>query len=255
MENIKNTLKSLGLTDKEIAVYIALLSCGTAPAYRIAEKSGIKPSTVYLTLENLIAKNLAYTLPKARKQIFSAKNPRELLAQLEEKVEKTRQALPSMLALLPSDMPKIKVRYYQGLEGIKDALRYGRKQKYKTSEVVGFYAIEENLPSEFVPVIKDHITSLKKDGIGMRGITPDHITTKEWVKFTNDLGHALEVVPYSEYSSRTSIEAEDKFVRIIMLKEEKALIIDDGELAKTVKQIFEMVWKNSNTNKQNRTEI
>ncbi len=243
MDKIKQVLKNLGLTDKESVVYSTLLSCGSASAYTIAEKSGLKPPTVYLTLQNLISKNIAYTSPRSKKKLFYAKDPRELLSSFEEKVAQTKKALPDMLSLMPSDIPKIKVQYYQGKKGIDEALRYGRKNGYPTKDVVGFYADAENISDNFMEVATQYLIDSSKQGIYIRGITPDHDSTADMRKKNIELGHKIRVIPYKDYSAKASIEAEENFVRIVMIHEEKAIIIDNKELAKMVRQIFEMVWR------------
>ncbi len=243
MDKVKQSLKEMGLTDKESAVYSTLLSCGSASAYTIAEKSKLKPPTVYLTLQNLIAKNLAYTSPRSKKKLFYPKDPRELVREFEDKVIKTKHALPDMLALLPSDVPKIKVQFYQGKKGIEEALYYGKKHGYPTKDVVGFYATAENINADFMEVATKYLVDMSKQGTYIRGITPNHPSTLETRRKNIELGHKIRTIPYNEYSARSSIEAEEHFVRIVMINEEKAIIIDNKELAKMVRQIFEMVWK------------
>ena len=42
---------------------------------------------------------------------------------------------------------------------------------------------------------------------------------------------------------KTSIEITDRFIRIIMFKEQQAVIIENPVVAKAMKEIFEMVWR------------
>ncbi len=243
MDKIQSSLKDLGLTIKESQVYTALLSCGNAAAYTLAEKTGLKAPTVYLTLQNLISKNLVYTLPRSKKKLFYAKDPRELINSFEEKVSRTKKLLPEMLALLPSDIPKIKVNYYQGKQGIIESLDYGRKHGYKTKDIVGFYATAENLPKDILDITVKYLEDMDKRGTPLRGITPEHSSTKKILNYNSTLGHDVKVIPYTDYSAKASIEAEEQFVRIVMLQEQKSIVIDNVELAKMVRQIFEMIWK------------
>lgn len=245
MEKIQKVLREAGLTENEAAVYISLLHSGAASAYRIAEKAGIKPSTTYLTLQNLMTKGLAYSVPRAKKQLFSAKNPRELVSELEDRTARTKRVLPEMLALIPSDTPKINVQYYQGLKGVEDALDYGRKHGRTGKEIVGFYASGENTSEDFLELSRKYMARLHKTGTHMRAITPKHASTDEFIGIAEKLQQEMRTVPYKEYSSKVSIEAEEDFVRIILNNWQRALIIDNPELAQTVKQIFEMVWKKS----------
>ena len=57
MENdILEALESLGLSDKEIRVYISLLELGDSPVNKITERSELIRVTVYPILKSLIEK-------------------------------------------------------------------------------------------------------------------------------------------------------------------------------------------------------
>lgn len=242
MEKIANALKESGFTDKESVVYTALLSCGTASAYTIAEKAGLKPPTAYLTLQNLIRKGLAYSIPRAKKKLFSARDPREVIVDLEKRTARAKQVLPDMIALIPAEVPRIKIHYYQGLNGIQESFDYGLKHGLLTKEVVGFYASGEKVPKQYIEMSEKYMRALKNRGVHVRGITPEHASIQEIKKIDDMLGHALRTIPYKDYSAKASIEAEDKIVRIILNQEQRAIVIDNPELAQMVKQIFEMVF-------------
>ena len=72
-------LKSIGLTEKEASVYLALLTLGTADVGEIAQKSGQKRTTCYTVIENLKKKveaELFQTTKNAgQKEISDFANP------------------------------------------------------------------------------------------------------------------------------------------------------------------------------------
>ena len=244
MDQVIKTLTDSGLTQKEALVYTTLLSCGTVSAYTVSEKSGIKPPTTYLTLQNLATKGLVYSVPRAKKKLFAAKQPSELVSDIEKVAQQARKILPELTALIPSSSsPKINVKYFHGVNGIKEALEYGYRHNIPTKEVVGFYASAENVPKLYIDLSEKYMRSLKKKGIKVRGITPDHKSLDAILRIDEILGHSIIKVPYPEYSAKVSIEAEDRLVRIILNHEYRAIIIDNIELAQMIKQIFEMVWK------------
>ena len=53
---LKEALQTIGLNEKECAVYLALLQLGRASAYSVAQKSGLKKPTTYVILDELIEK-------------------------------------------------------------------------------------------------------------------------------------------------------------------------------------------------------
>jgi sugar-specific transcriptional regulator TrmB len=60
------SLKNLGLNEKEAKVYVALLQCPGATAYLIARHSGLKRPTTYVVLEDLIDKGVVTKIPRAK---------------------------------------------------------------------------------------------------------------------------------------------------------------------------------------------
>jgi sugar-specific transcriptional regulator TrmB len=52
MENYTSLLTQLGLSDKESALYLALLELGQADVADTAKKAGVKRSTAYVLLES-----------------------------------------------------------------------------------------------------------------------------------------------------------------------------------------------------------
>ena len=57
-------LQDAGLNETEAKIYLATLELGETNVGRIADKSGIKRTTIYLSLENLIKKGLISMIKK-----------------------------------------------------------------------------------------------------------------------------------------------------------------------------------------------
>jgi hypothetical protein len=83
---------------------------------------------------------------------------------------------------------------------------------------------------------------MREAGINFRVITPEHETTKKYTDPNNQYGHEIKTISHSLYSSKSSLEASDTFVRIVLFKELQSVIIESPELANSVKQVFNLVW-------------
>ncbi len=241
-------LQNVGLSEKEARVYLTLLEMGTASAYAIAEKSGIKRPTTYVILDELRKKGLVLKIPKAKKRNFVAKSPQEFFRNQELKVQMSKQVLPELISIAGNPERKVKVLYYEGLKGIDEAISYGCADMHN-KEIVGFFATAERISPDLLPVLDSWEDKLLKHGIKIRGITPHHSSTKESLERDLSLGHNIQTVPYSEYSSTVSIDAGDTFVRIVMNGDLQAVVIENPDVAKTMKEIFEMVWKKNGDGK------
>ncbi len=105
--DLNGALATLGLSDKQASVYLALVGLGESSAYAIAHKSGLKTPTTYVILKELIEMNIVYTIPRAKKQLFVAMDPKQLFAKAETRFVDAKSMLPSILALVaaPSSAP------------------------------------------------------------------------------------------------------------------------------------------------------
>ncbi|MDO8743262.1 MAG: helix-turn-helix domain-containing protein [Candidatus Azambacteria bacterium] len=238
---IEDALRGLGLNNKEAAVYRALLELGQTTAYQVAEKSGLKRPTVYIVLDDLRMKGLVLKIPHAKKQLFTAKPPDELFAEAEERLRQAKHALPELLAMI-SSASKPKTLYFEGISGISEILAYGTK-KFPQEEVVGFYAHTADVPEELLDVFAQWNDKMRALGIHVRGIVPEHASLKEFRETDAAYGREMRVVPYDVYSANVSIDMGNEFVRLLDFKNLQGVVIENADIARTMKQIFEMVWK------------
>ena len=77
--DIKTSLEQLGLKDRQIEIYLALLQMGEATIQEIAAKTKIKRTTVYSVLDNLVSKGLVTFIDKDWHRAYFAENPKKVL--------------------------------------------------------------------------------------------------------------------------------------------------------------------------------
>lgn len=122
---LEKYLQEIGLSDKEAAVYLALLAMDNASVVQLAEKTNIKRPTVYVVLEALAKKGLVSETTIGKKTHYQAEPPERL----ETFVERQRVLLDERSKRLKDIIPQIKsvqresgerpvVRYFEGREGI-----------------------------------------------------------------------------------------------------------------------------------------
>jgi sugar-specific transcriptional regulator TrmB len=240
--DISEALATLGLNEKQTAIYLALLQLGKGSAYSIADKSGQKRPTTYVILEELIEKGLAERVPRARKQLYRAVSPDQAFGTLEEKIAAAKEKLPELLAMTKSVDTKVSAVYFEGLKGIKQVMEY-KQEEDRGKEVVGFYATSQNVPKELAEYFEEWNTKRQKKHITMRGIVPDHQSLEHFRETDTKSGRDMKVVEYTEFSSEVAIEISDRIVRIQDYKNLQGIVIENVDVAKTMKEIFEMVWK------------
>src|SRR5690242_8115911 len=88
----------LGLTDKEGAIYLALLELGEADVTEIASKAAVKRPTAYVILDSLVEKGFVSALTTTVRR-FRAEDPKKLLALQRSKLQQFETAIPGLIGL------------------------------------------------------------------------------------------------------------------------------------------------------------
>jgi len=235
----------------EARVYVALLQLGKATAYSVAKSSGLKKPTTYVILDDMIDKGIVSKIPRAKTMQYTAISPEDLFSIHKSRLDNARkEALPELKALSRGRDYKVRARYYEGLEGIKEMYR----QVYKlmpNKEYVGFYAHEKDAPPELINFFKEINEKYRKLNIKRRVLTVRDpavmrkYLSKEMRKRYNVVAKAL---PKDKYDSNISIEVFKNYTQIFSHRHLQAVVIDNPDVARVMKQIFNLVWENEGKN-------
>lgn len=244
-ESLIQELKKLNLTEKEARVYLALLELGPATPYKIAKRSRLKRPTAYVIAEELVEKGLIIQMTGEKTRMYIARSPESYIEDVEQRVREAKKVLPELNALQRKQSDKPNILYFEGVEGVKQAYEYKLKD-FKGKEIVGFFAraneLDERLNTEvFIPWNENKV----KNDITVRGFLVDDPKLAPYQKFFGtERGKILpKFLPESVYSADCSIESFDGGVRIVIMRSKQAIVIESYEVAKAVKQIFELLWK------------
>jgi len=240
---IEEALKNLGLDEKEAKVYMALVQLGRGSAQIIADQAQVKRPTTYVILENLIDKGLALKIPRTRKKLYIAKSPDEFFAEAEERFNLSKSILPQLMAMADKTGPQFKTLYYEGERGIQNMITESVK-RMAGQEILGFYAREtENISPEMQEIFHQWNENCKKAGVKLRGMTPNDPSLAWYKGRENYFGWAMKYLDPKDYLSDCSIEIGDDFIQIFSLRYMQGVFMQNPDVAKTLRQIFEMLWK------------
>lgn len=238
----KFTLQEFGLTPKEAAVYITLLETGKVSAYTVAKKSGLKKPTAYVILESLIEKGLAFKVPREKKQLYLAQSPEILRKRAQERLWHMEHILPELLSLAQSHQSSVRTLFFEGLPGVRQAY-WHRMKELENTEFVGFYGAAQEIGKPLLDVMHEWNLTNRDLHIRSRAIVPKHPSLAQFRRLDKRHFRAVKIVPMEAYTSHMSMEITDLFVRVTMFREMQCVILDNPSLAKTFRQIFEMLWR------------
>ncbi len=232
-------LKNLGLSEKESKVYLASTEVGTAPVSEIAKKAHINRVTTYDILEKLKQKGIVSYFTKKKIKYFSCTKPETLLEEFEKRTNELRIALPK-LKRLTGETNHPRVRYFEGIEGIKAI--YADTLTAKT-EILNFSNSTE-IRKQWVNYDEEYVSKRAKKKIYLKGICPKDKAGETVHAEDKKYHREFRLLPSNQFDFTNEINIYDDKVSIISFKDELiGMIIESHEIANSQRAIFDMCWK------------
>jgi HTH-type transcriptional regulator, sugar sensing transcriptional regulator len=246
-------LKKIGLSENEAKVYLALLELGNSAVQEISKKAGVKRPTTYVQLELLMKMGLVTSFDKESnkgsppKTFFRAEDPEYLKKIVEREkrsaVERERELgdiLPELGKLFISAGERPRVRFFEGVEGLKAMQDEFLKTKDKEIEAIAslddVMKIFPKHPEEYAP------RRVQK------GIRSKLIYTSSKGPFLKDLDNLMlresRFVSSRDFQFTCDITIYGDKVALAALRERPfGIIIESNEIANSLRSIFYLAWK------------
>ena len=234
-EDIRETLKQIGLGHNESKIYLTLVKLGPSLAGKIAKEANIDRSACYDSLKSLIKKGLVNYSLEANRKKFAAENPDRLKSYLNEKSELVNDILPGLKEMFKGKEEKSQVQMYKGKKGIKSALQDILKNaKGKENLVIDSHGGFTKKMPFFAP---HYIKGLEKNKIKVRQIVrkdkkPHPSKTTEVRYFSENVKDTI--ITTNIYSGKISL--------ILWADIPEAIIITNNSAYEAYKSYFEILW-------------
>ncbi|OGJ51945.1 hypothetical protein A2335_00890 [Candidatus Peregrinibacteria bacterium RIFOXYB2_FULL_32_7] len=248
---LDNFLKSLELSEKEALVYLTMLRIGSQGVSIVAKKSGLSRTTCYHVLESLQKKGYVSSYEKNKIDYYNAESPEIFQYILEKKERELQEQKTRFIDLLPDFlnlrhggeiMPK--VRYFEGLQGIKeiyeDTLKEGKNK-------LAYSSIPDIQIKELKDYIENYLERRAKLGIKVRAIFPDTEKSREFIKNDKNLLRESRLINAKKYPFRSEINIYGNKIAYMSLDTNflHGVIIESEAIVETERSIFELAWLNS----------
>lgn len=242
---LEKELTTLGLTNEESKVYLAILELGGSFVSSIARRAKVNRSTCYHTLENLTKKGLVSSYQRGKVLHFVAEDPTRFTQMAEERVQRTKDLIPELLSITNTLAFKPKIRFYEGIEGIKSIFEDIVATKDQVLGYTNLKAIGELMPDYF----RQYCHKKVQLSIKTRYIAPateegvDMIDAYYPKKYDPNLLEILMVNP-KEFNFQNEIAIYGKKVAIISLNPDEliGLIVESKTFADSMKSFFDLAW-------------
>lgn len=250
-------LEKLGLSEKEAKVYLAALELAEDSVQNIAKKAGVNRATTYVILEKLMSLGLVSTYEKnpstalgARKTVFVAQDPKELVNLLEEerrgiesREKELRTNLNQLNAIFNQNRAKPIVRFFEGAEGLEAMDRYGHTTLKRGGEILNIMPID---------VVEKLFPERRKKSLNERiklGITSKTIYTHENGPIPGYVNkeHLREgiFIPREKFPINATMSIYPGWgVKLYYFDETNpyGVVIEGKELAQNMKLFFDLAW-------------
>ncbi len=259
----KDIFTSINLTPGESIVYEYLLKNGESPAGDIIKRTPLKRGIAYKILDSLIEKSLVIektSIPskkQGRKKIshFLPNHPeklREFIENEKKSLDKAKNTLEANMPSLISDFNLVSgrpgVRFFEGIDGIKEALsdtliNNTKRQILTFSDLANYVKYLNEWNAKF------YAPRRRQFQIHEKAIVPDHPTAQSFLKeyLANPLSDQLTEVYFADhklYPFKTEINIYENKVSFVTFGEKNhiGVIIENKEIFDSMSSIFNMIW-------------
>ena len=247
---LQQTLKKIGLEEKEAKVYLAALELGPTSIQNLARKSTVKRSTVYEMIKNLKKMGLISETTKGKRKLMIASEPENIKKSIAEKGKLLTSILPQLKSISNIGFTKPKIMFFEGKEGIKEIYRDTLKAKSKMALWISpIQDIVETVGEDFLIA---YIDERVKQGIWIKSLhvsnkkvpTYKYLDPKTYEKTLRQVRFTPEDIDIPD-----TVAIYDNKVAVMSSKKEGfGFIIESEDYMQTMKTLYEVIWNTSREN-------
>jgi len=242
MKNVLNILNELGIEEKQAKVYLACLELGTATVQELSEKSGIKRTSIYNFLEEIKHKGLVSEIKKDNKTLIVAEDPNNLKEKMKKNLHKMEEIIPDLMGIFNLPGSKPKMRYYEGLEGIKKVY----EDTYSHGGVLHGFADWDSIMindemNEWLWKFADERT---RRGIKFYAIVKDGRIAREAKLREKTQMRESKIVDNVKFETELNMYGGNRVAMLSFHKPYSAVIIEDVAIYNTLMSVWKLLWNN-----------
>ena len=244
IKELPMTLHSLGFSEKEATVYVALLELGHGTVTEIARKAGINRTTGYDILDSLANKRIVSVTGKEPKQEYAAEPPEAVIEYLKRESETAKTRIQKAEALVPqlrsvhATQNRPRVKFYEGENGLKQVY----EDTLTSSEPIRAFANVDDMHKGLPNYFPEYYKRRAGKNIAIRAIVPKTPTGEERGAHDKEEKREIAFVPPEKYYFSPEINIYDNKIMIASWREKLGVIIESAEIADAMKKIYELAW-------------
>lgn len=241
-EDLIKILSDIGLSENESKVYFAALSLGPATVLKIARAAEVKRTTVYSVVESLKQKGLMNIEVKGFKQLYVAESPEKLETVLEQRRAEFKNSLSEFMALYNLKGGESYIKYYEGLEAMKNVYEELLKDIQPHEDYLVVSAIEQwyKLDPDY---FWDFVERRSKLPIKVRMLFTDSKESRKRMKRYNFPNTQIKLLSPKTKLTTNLVVIPKKVVIHQLTPPIMAIVIENKSVVQMHKELFEIIWK------------
>jgi len=201
----------------------------------------MKRTTVYSVIDTLKEKGLIRIDLKGLKQKYIAENPEKLEVMLERRANEFQNKLPEFMALYKLKGEESTIKYYTGLEAMKNIYMDTLKE-IKIHEDYLVIANQEKwytLQSEFAQKFIEAQAKLK---INICLLFQDSPIAREQKKFEKNFNRKIKILPAGTPLNVDTLLLPNKLIVLELTPPYMTVVIENKSLIELHREMFELIW-------------
>ncbi|USN59114.1 MAG: helix-turn-helix domain-containing protein [Candidatus Peribacteria bacterium] len=247
---------SLGFNEKEVSIYMYLLSHGPQVASTIAKKVDIKRSSIYTMLQSMVDRGLLVDYNKNKLTYFKGVEPEDITLLCERKEQELKKLKKNSMKI-QLDLEKLKenqvqeqfdlagkITYYEGIDAVTTLIEETIQEKGKEQLCFGL----NEYHSKIHPEDWSNYTQKRVDNkISVKSIQPDTEAAKAYASRDAKELRTTKLVPNEDYPANCEINIMGDMIALFTTKGKKpsGMKMKNKYMADTLRSLFLLAWDNT----------
>ncbi len=231
-------LEKLGLSENQAKIYLSFLEKGPQFLQELSKNTRIKRTTLYLSIGQMIEKDLVEVIIKSRRKQYYIKNPQLFLRRIRERYNLLDALMPQLSDAFEGKSVSNRVKFYDTQNGLKEVL----KEIVSLDRQVEILTIESNINAFFslgFDFWKEIVAKKKVFQIKSRTL----ISSAEKEDFLLK-DHQIQIRTSSLLNDfKISLYLYADKVTIFIPEDSLCLVIENDKIKKSLAIMFEVVWR------------
>jgi len=246
MTTLFDSLIKTGWDPKLVGIYLVLAENGEMTVPEIQKKTTLSRASIYDALNELVVSEFVLYRKAGRVAYYSPAHPNKLMSLLEQKKrdtvlleEEMKETVTNVIGLYSLALHKPGVKFFEGIEGFREAL----EDSLTAKETIYTYVDINALSGESAKINEEYVKIREKKGVKKFLILPSQPNNLQSVGQKNELTET-RYLPTGVKPFQTSLQIYDNKVAFYTLRQENiiSVIIYDKDIYDTLRGLFEFVW-------------